>query len=423
MKITSLYKGVKTPKGGVKGKALRGDSVHGPKDSVHGPKDRVSGPKDTLSGPIDTVSGPKDSVIGPIDSVIGPIDSVIGPIDSVIGPIDTLSGPKDSVSGPIDTLSGPIDTLVSTSKTTLKRKLSLSQPAKRQKSDSVQTPAYKRFAHLTPSKLPSSYDKLYRQFVALENVLDFLQSRGQDAIYHKIVASVQAQSLLDFGLDYLARILYLYPSAYILDIVQITLGGKRLYSHLIRLPDKPSLSSDAALLKIDSANVLSAVIQKSDTVKSRRLEFQRLLTELVTKAHLDFLSKSCLAHTGPGWHPLFDLESLPPIPKASLPPLPVCDHVHKLKADAGILPNNLIFNQNTTGSQHETAISNTSSNATALPNANSITTAISNTSSNATALEPPNLDNPNFQTPLNNTGKPISRAKAMLERVPKPNAD
>ncbi|KAI8927723.1 hypothetical protein BC831DRAFT_548917 [Entophlyctis helioformis] len=235
--------------------------------------------------------------------------------------------------------------------------------------------------------LPKPLQVLSAIFNGLEDVQSFMSSRNQaSCVFHKIRAAVEHQCGQSFHLSHLAQIVSVYPEAYTLQPMRVVHAGQRVSSILIDIPrtnstDTPildALSDPSAARRlsdarndrsstgpaatasspsvvhhgtfakrptraIDSSNTFLSVVQAASSMTSRRQEFAHRLESLVNDAHEAFLEQRRLdGHdvdremqgVSPlRWHPLFDLESVPPVPQAPLPE-PELSHLEKLKLKA-----------------------------------------------------------------------------------------
>ncbi|KAJ3325691.1 replication licensing factor Cdt1 [Boothiomyces sp. JEL0866] len=223
-------------------------------------------------------------------------------------------------------------------------------------------PAFRRFAGLVNSKtvtLPKQYANLLKRFDALETIMNYLQSRGETCIFHKIKRSVEMQSELSFELNNLGQIMYIYPSAYKLSPITIKFKEETVNSLSIEFvedllseqfvsrlkKESQPLTSGAKLSNsvnaVNNSNLMSAVKEFTQQYKNRRVVFQNTLIQRVSDCHKKFLLENNLQWEynplKPTFHPLFKIEDVDGIPSAELPLKKPISYVDQLKIKHGIL--------------------------------------------------------------------------------------
>ncbi|KAJ3271140.1 hypothetical protein HDV01_006998 [Terramyces sp. JEL0728] len=208
-------------------------------------------------------------------------------------------------------------------------------------------PAFRRFAALVNSKtitLPKLYSDLLKRFDALETIMNYLQSRNQTCIFHKVKRSVEMQSDLSFELAHLGQIMYIYPQAYKLSPITVKISEEKVNSLSIEfitdqlseqfvsklnrqsqpLNNLPKLST--AVNTVDNSSLMTAVKEFAQQYKNRRTEF---LKESNLKWDYNPLK--------PTFHPQFKLEDVQDIPQAELPLKKQISYLDQLKIKHGIL--------------------------------------------------------------------------------------
>jgi hypothetical protein len=174
-------------------------------------------------------------------------------------------------------------------------------------------PAYQRYAHLvrkprTSLELPQSFQKLIKLFVALESVINYMKSRDSIAIFHKIQASVQNQAQVNFELKHLAQIVHIYPEAYKLSGVNISIGDKRVssvsiefFTDILKEDFVKNLDRASQPLVIgpklsalhdpkNNKSMMSAVSEFVKQIPVRRQKFEELLIDYVKREHQVYFS-------------------------------------------------------------------------------------------------------------------------------------
>ncbi|KAJ3388540.1 replication licensing factor Cdt1 [Lobulomyces angularis] len=205
----------------------------------------------------------------------------------------------------------------------------------------LKKPAYQRYNHLIQKQfknplenLPCHLRLLKEEFYALETVVNFLRSRGDSAIYHKLKKSVENITNRDFSLKQLGQILRVYPSSYILTPVKIVINFAKVESFLIEIPKELEVkeSNKAAIeskIKINNENILNNntnhldLIQDSHVnknirnIQQRKEKFKELLADVVFESHQEFIkalgydqdeNKKKTKSELRAFHPKFDVE-------------------------------------------------------------------------------------------------------------------
>ncbi|KAF9568861.1 hypothetical protein EC968_002833 [Mortierella alpina] len=161
----------------------------------------------------------------------------------------------------------------------------------------------------TPSlPLPSHLRTLYDIFKGLETVLVFTKRQGQLCFYHKLKKHVELQSSRNFEIKHLAQFKTILPEAYKYTASPCLFEGARIRSILIDMLD----------IKDDVEGVFVPQVEK------RHKLFLDRLYDRVKLHHQAFLSSTSPPRTDTyphGWHPEFDLESVPAIEESEVPML------------------------------------------------------------------------------------------------------
>ncbi|KAI9138589.1 hypothetical protein BKA69DRAFT_765144 [Paraphysoderma sedebokerense] len=253
-------------------------------------------------------------------------------------------------------------------------------------------------------KLPESYKHLEQLFHGLEYVLMFMKGRDHSCNFHKIKKAVENSANRTFELKHLAQIKTVFPEAYIFDAVKAICGGEKVETVLIDFhfdwnkskcseitplstpstptkaqkpspvttprsggrqlltPTKKRTASqkDEAELEVDLRAFRHASFAGRD-LELRRKEFRRRLIELVKAEHEIFLQQNSLelksAASTNLWHPDFDLNSVPDIPKSPLPKIikPVVDVKKILNLQSSHIPESVKAKLITTTSVSDSA--------------------------------------------------------------------
>ncbi|KAJ2495654.1 hypothetical protein GGI11_008363, partial [Coemansia sp. RSA 2049] len=162
--------------------------------------------------------------------------------------------------------------------------------------------------------LSSELRKLEELFQGLEHVTLFGGTTNASAgvVYHKVRRSVEAMARRTFGWRELGQILAVYPEAYGVSPITTTHMGRRVPSAVLTPPHAHGVGLAMAM-------------------DERRCEFRRRLVARVADAHARFLlargyeraDLESPAVVDAGWHPAFDIESVPAVDPLPMPPAPL----------------------------------------------------------------------------------------------------
>ncbi|KAJ2659065.1 hypothetical protein IWW48_003694 [Coemansia sp. RSA 1200] len=162
--------------------------------------------------------------------------------------------------------------------------------------------------------LSSELRKLEELFQGLEHVTLFGGTANTSAgvVYHKVRRSVEAMARRTFGWRELGQILAVYPEAYGVSPIITTHMGRRVPSAVLTPPHAHGVGLAMAM-------------------DERRCEFRRRLVARVADAHSRFLLSrgyeradlESPAVADAGWHPAFDIESVPAVDPLPMPPAPL----------------------------------------------------------------------------------------------------
>lgn len=206
------------------------------------------------------------------------------------------------------------------------------------KGSPIKAPAYQRFQNLTDIgksglQLPFKYRYLLEMFRCCESVCAMFYNRKEIITFKKLKPAIQRMSRKNFTEDHLAQIFHLFPGSYKFDQVKMRNYGSLSKTDTYQLVIRPNIEEKSATITsavIDEDNLIKLgenSIMNSQVLMERLKKFHNILVELVKDEHEKFLTTLNQPITLPRdkikrWHPEFDLERCPEIPKGDLPKPP-----------------------------------------------------------------------------------------------------
>lgn len=215
--------------------------------------------------------------------------------------------------------------------------------------ESTHTPAYEKYRHLLAPQqsleLPHKYRCLEELFKCCDTVCAIFFNRKERITFKKLKPAVERMCKKTFTEQHLAQIKHVLPGAYEFHQHKMRNFGsvsKYDYYQLVITPviDKTG-EAEAAVPTATNTTPGETVVDEKDLLTSQRLmqrvkQFHSRLFDMTADKHDEFLRDlkppmTVVRAKLMRWHPDFDLQSCPEVPRSELPQPPNVDRFNSAK--------------------------------------------------------------------------------------------
>lgn len=203
------------------------------------------------------------------------------------------------------------------------------------------TPAYEKYKHLIAPvqslELPYKYRCLEELFKCCDTVCAIFFNRKERITFKKLKPAVERMSKKNFTEQHLAQIKHVLPEVYEFHQHKMRNFGSVTKNDYFQLVITPVLDKSSSI----SAPEVAATAEEAEQLSSQRLmdrvkKFHSRLFDMTADKHDEFLRSlqppmNVLRAKLMRWHPDFDIQSCPEVPRAELPQPPNADKFHSAK--------------------------------------------------------------------------------------------
>lgn len=204
------------------------------------------------------------------------------------------------------------------------------------------TPAYEKYKHLIAPvqslELPYKYRCLEELFKCCDTVCAIFFNRKERITFKKLKPAVERMSKKNFTEQHLAQIKHVLPELYEFHQHKMRNFGSVTKNDYFQLVITPVLdkSSSAVPVIVSSTAGDEAEQLSSQRLMERVKKFHSRLFDMTADQHDEFLRglqppMNVVRTKLMRWHPDFDIQSCPEVPRAELPQPPNSDKFHSAK--------------------------------------------------------------------------------------------